>query len=289
MRTITVLSAVFLALVLCRSGARSAGMQQKETIEKTLRFSGSSSDRVVIIDNVFGSITVTGRDGDEIRMTAHKTIKARSEAKIQKAQREVFLDITEEDDLVEIYVDGPFRTKEKDERGCVHWTGYDRQGYEVWYEFDVEVPRDCSVVLKTVLDGDVVVRSVEGDFELKNVNGSVRMDDVRGSGEACTVNGDVTMHFDASPREDCRFATVNGEVRLYFPPTLSADFSLDTFTGDVFTDFEFEALPPKIYSTEEHNGNNVYKVGRLCMVRTGHGGPEIKLDGFNGDMFILKN
>lgn len=288
MKTTHTILAFTFALTLVGSAVSRADIVQKEKIEKTLSFTGPSRDRVVAIDNLLGAITVTGYDGDQVRVTAQKTVRARSETKAQRAQQEVVLDITEEEDFIELYVDGPFRDNEK-RRGEINWRGYDHQGYEVEYDFDVEVPRGCSVVLKTVLNGDIIVRSVEGDFEVKNVNGGIRMDNVRGSGEARTVNGPITLHFDANPRDDCRFSTINGEVRLYFQPTLSADFSLDTFNGEVFTDFEFESLPPKIYSAKEHNGNNVYKIGRLCRVRTGSGGPEITMDGFNGDMFILKN
>ena len=287
MKFIISIIAAALILTLAQAGVSFADIEEKETIEKTLRFPGASDERFVVVDNVFGSIKVTAYDGDEVLVTARRTTKARSERKFRKAQREVYLDIIEDDDLVEIYVEGPFRPKDE-ERGNVNWKGYERAGYEVKYDFELKVPRDCSIGLKTVMDGDILVRSVEGDFDVKNVMGGVMMRGVRGSGEARSVNGDVTLYFDSNPREDCRFATINGEVKLYFQPALSADFNLDTFTGDVFTDFEVESLPPKIISSEDRNDKKIYKIGRLCRVRAGRGGPEITMDGFNGDMFILK-
>ncbi len=77
-------------------------------------------------------------------------------------------------------------------------------------------------------------------------------------------------------------------MRLYFLPGLSAQFNLDTFNGEIFTDFEVESMPPEAFYAKKYNGRKVYKAGHLCRVRAGKGGPEITMDGFNGDMFILK-
>lgn len=272
-------------LLLANHATMAMGVEHKETIEKTMRFQDKSADRTVVVDNVFGSITVTGYDGDDVRVVVHKTIRARSDKKIQEAQEEVRLDITEEEDFIELYVDGPFREK----RGRkVHWKGYEREGYTVNYDFDLKIPRDCSVVLTTVNKGEIFVGSIDGDFDVGNVNGGIAMENLRGSGEVHTVNGDITLEFDENPENDCRITTINGEVRLYFLPGLSAQFNLKSFNGKIFTDFEIESMPPQAFLTEKNNGKTVYKAGHLCRVRAGKGGPEITMDGFNGDMFILK-
>ena len=41
-------------------------------------------------------------------------------------------------------------------------------------------------------------------------------------------------------------------------------------------------------TTEKKHGKRIYKTGGTMGVRIGKGGPEIMLDGFNGDMYILK-
>lgn len=274
------------AILLLASHATTAlGVEHEETIKKTFRFQETSSARTVVVDNVFGSITVTGYDGDEVRVVAHKTIRARSDKKIREAQEEVQLDITVEDDFIELYVDGPFRVKRGRE---INWRGYEREGYRVTYEFDLKIPHNCSVVLKTVNKGEIFVGSIDGDFEVSNVNGGIVMENIGGSGEAHTVNGDITLEFDDNPEDDCSFKTINGEVRLYFLPGLSAQFNLKTFNGEIFTDFEIESMPPQAFHAKKSNGKKVYKAGHLCRVRAGKGGPEITMNGFNGDMFILE-
>ncbi|UCH83814.1 MAG: hypothetical protein JSW50_15425 [Candidatus Latescibacterota bacterium] len=267
----------------CPSGS-AADIERTETIEKTLRFGESGTDRLIIVDNVFGSIRVKGSKGNEVRVTAHKTIEARSEKKADEAEEEVTLEILNEDDVIELYVDGPFRDKRK---GGVSWRGSKKQGYKVIYDFELEIPRGCAVELNTVNEGDIVVESIDGDFDVGNVNGGIDMTGLRGSGDVYAVNGRVKLEFDTNPQRDCSVGTINGDVRLYFKPGLSADFYLKTMNGEVFTDFEVDALPGKTEKASTKNGKNVYMIARMSGIRAGRGGPEIELKTLNGDMFIL--
>ena len=114
------------------------------------------------------------------------------------------------------------------------------------------------------------------------------MEAIGGSGDVYTVNGDVSVGFTKNPSNDCRFGTLNGELRLYFLPRLSADFLLETFNGEIYSDFTMESLAHKRTVDIERNGKTVYKTEKGMRVRAGKGGPQIHLDGFNGDMFILE-
>jgi len=262
----------------------SADIERTETIQKTLRFGTADGDKLVVVDNVFGSIEVKGYDGDEVRINVRKTVVARSEKKAAKADEEVELRIFEEDDVIELYVDGPFR--ERNRRGN-NWHGIKREGYKVVFDFEVEVPKNCSVELHTVNNGDISVSSVEGGFDVKNVNGGIEMTGVGGSGEVFTVNGKLTVEYRSNPEGNCSFGTVNGDVRLYFQRGLSADFYMETMNGDVYTDFNVAGLPVRTTTSDSRNGKKVYKVGHTTGVRAGKGGPEIELKTLNGDMFIL--
>jgi DUF4097 and DUF4098 domain-containing protein YvlB len=196
----------------------------------------------------------------------------------------VTLEIFEEDDVIELYVDGPFRDRRKRE---VNWKGSKHEGYKVIYDFEIKVPKDCALELSTVNEGDIVVELVEGDFDVHNVNGEIDMKGIGGSGDVYTVNGKVLLEFDENPKEDCSFGTINGDVHLYFQPKLSADFYMKTMNGEAFTDFEVSSLPGRVKTSNSKNGKSVYKVARMSGVRAGKGGPTIELNTLNGDMFIL--
>lgn len=259
-------------------------VEKKKTIQKTFTFAQQQDENRLIVDNIWGSVSVSGYKGNNIEVTVQKIIQARSQEQLQYALEEVSLDITQEDDLIELYVDGPFRCKEPRYRNSI----WNKRHYRVIYDFTVKVPYYTSFELKTVMNGDIVVRDVHGDFDVHNVNSGIEMKGLKGSGEAYAVNGDVTLNFDRNPNAECFFGSLNGEVKLYFLPSLSADFYLKTFNGEVFSDFPVQYLPVEHFYKVEKNGKTVYKAGHWCSVRAARGGPKIHLKGFNGDMFILK-
>jgi hypothetical protein len=258
--------------------------EKKEKITKTLKFRDPSEPKDLQVDNIFGSIAVTGYDGTEVTLVAHKTIKARTEERIVKAQQEVKLDISEEGNIIDIYVDGPFRCQHKREPEGRH-----DPGYRVHYDFEIKVPHKTSIFLKTVTDGDIIVNGIQGEFEVRNVNGEITMGDIAGSGKAHTVNGEVKVTFSQNPASNCSFKTINGDIEVAFLKNLAADFQLKSFNGDAYSDFPVSYLPTvSSSSVERKNGKYVYKSDRFTKIRVGSGGPEIKMDTLNGDILINK-
>ena len=275
--------AVFLIGIIALD-AESFRIEEKEEIRKTLKFQDPSKPKELFIDNIWGSIEVVGYRGKEVKLLIHKTIKGRNKEKIQKAKEEVELEITEEGNTIDIYVDGPFRDRNKRRR----WRNWRNPGYKVHYDFELKVPHKTDLYLKTVNSGDIEVNNVEGEFEVKNVNGRIKMNEVAGAGDAHTVNGNVKVLFSRNPESDCSFRTVNGDVEITFRPNLSADLLLKTFNGNAYTDFSVSYMPVKKSVSKHPKGKYVYKSNRFFGVRTGKGGPEIKFDTLNGDILIGK-
>jgi hypothetical protein len=264
--------------------AESFRFEEKEEIRKTLKFQDPSKPKELFVDNIWGSIEVVGYRGKEVKLLVHKTIKGRNKEKIQKAKEEVELEITEEGNTIDIYVDGPFRDRNKRRR----WRNWRNPGYKVHYDFELKVPYKTDLYLKTVNSGDIEVNNVEGEFEVKNVNGRIKMNEIAGAGDAHTVNGNVKVLFSRNPESDCSFRTVNGDVEITFRPNLSADLLLKTFNGNAYTDFSVSYMPVKKSVSKRYKGKYVYKSNRFFGVRTGKGGPEIKFDTLNGDILIDK-
>jgi hypothetical protein len=259
-------------------------VEEKEKIERTLRFQDLSQSKEVWVDNIFGSITVEGFDGQAVELVVYKTIKARNKEKIQKAREEVKLDIKEESNTIDLYVDGPFRDRDEGGRHRGRWD----PGYRVHYDFAIKVPRQTNLSLKTATDGKIRVENVEGEFDIRHANGEIDLIEVAGSGSAHTANGDVRVTFSKNPASDCSFKTVNGDVKASFPENLSADFRLKTFHGDGYSDFPITYLPSRPAQKSREDGKFVYKSDRSVGVRIDKGGPEILMDTLNGDLLIQK-
>ena len=262
---------------------RDLPVQEQETIQKSIFMSGVQH-KSLDVDNVWGSIEVVGTNSDQVQLTVNKSVRAESKDKLEQARKEVTLDITDQPGSLKLYVNGPFRCNCND--GCGH---REFDGYIVKMDFQLRVPSDIDVKVRTVNEGRVLVRDISGNFLVRNVNGDVEMDNIVGSGTAHTVNGPIKVSFRQNPRENSDFQTVNGAVELRFAPGLAADFRFKTFNGAIYSDFPVTALPVHAIQEERHGTKVVFRADRYTGVRVNSGGPEIKVENLNGDIRILEN
>jgi len=269
------------ALVFTLAGAGSRPPERGEPVQATLVFDDSQAPKTVQIDNIFGSVEVIGGSFADVRVNGERTVRADNPEAAERARREVSLDMTQRGNVVDIAVNGPFRCKD----GSLQWNWDDRR-YVVRYDLKVQMPENASLSVKTVNEGQVVVRNVSGRLVVRNVNGTIELDRVGGAVDARTVNGGIRAQFLENPREACEFKTVNGDVRLGFGSDLSADFALKTLSGQLVSAFEVESLPARPVEGHRENGRYVYRSDRFQNIRIGKGGPKVSMETLNGDLII---
>jgi hypothetical protein len=269
-----------LVLLLSALSLACADQEAKETIRQTFPLAARLE-----VDNVHGSIHVSGYNGSEIQMVAEKTIEAESSERLQAAKQEVKLDISRAGDTLTLFVDGPFRCHCEDNRYGVHDHGH--RGYRVVYDFEIKVPAATFLRLGTVNEGNVRVENTTGDFDIGNVNRGIEMTEVSGSGLVHTVNGGIKVLFAKNPSSDSSFTTVNGTIETSFLPNLNADVMVKTFNGHAYTDYDVTTLPRKVAAGERRDGKFVYRSNDFNGMRIGSGGPELKYDTLNGSIRII--
>ena len=273
---------VLLSLPKSGSGAqrpRDWPVREQETIQKTLSL--TTAPMRVLVENVDGYVHVTTGSDSQVRMTAHKIIRAESETDLIQAKKEVKLNIFQEPGTVEIEYEAPGVCRNG--RGDCQ-DHQQRRFYEVSYDIDLQIPRTAKPYVSTVNNGDVRVDGTTGDFEVKNVNGAIDLKNISGSGSVRTVNGQITVHFARSPRAETSFSTVNGDVDTYFPADISADLRFKTFNGGIYSDFDVAAVPVPDTQGERQGSRFVYRSNGLKGGRVGHGGPQITFNTLNGNI-----
>lgn len=249
---------------------RSWPVEDREKIDRS--FTLSAGGRKLLVDNISGFIHVTGAAGSQVQISVEKHIGADSSAALADAKRDVKLDISQEGNLVRLYVDGPFR----DRNG-----GHTHDDYRVTFDYEIQVPYDTEVSLKNIA-GAIEVRNTTGDFTIVGVSGGIDASGLAGAGTIRTVSGAVKAAFAKNPSKPCEFRTVNGSVDVYFQPPLNADLDLHTVSGGVFSDFDVTTRPVQT-SGQNVNGRFLYRVDhRKLAARAGSGGPELKLNTVNG-------
>jgi len=275
--------AAALGLAATLVNARSWRTEAREPLHYT--FSG---DKSIDVDNVNGIIEVTGDGGNTIRVEGERITHAIDQQAVDRAKRDVRLDVNEKDGIAQLYVNGPFRggNHSSDDHGF--HDHYDDRDYEVEYNFSIKVPREIELRLRTV-NGEVKASETRGRFDVAGVNGPVSMTGIGGYGLLHTVNGKTTVSFREAPKQACNFKTVNGAIEASFPANLAADLRLKTMNGAAFTDFATTlALPTTAEAPERAQGRNVYRFDRAQNVRVGAGGPELSFETVNGSITIKK-
>jgi len=264
--------------------ARNWNKEARQAIHHT--FSG---DNALDVDNIDGTIEVIGDSGNTIRVEGEEIIRAVDQTAVDRARRDVKLDINERDGVAQLYVNGPFRGNNghaSDNHGF--HDHYDGHEYETAFNFTIRVPRNTGLELRN-LNGEIKTQETRGRFNVHGVNGSVSMTGVAGSGTLNTVNGRTNIAFSESPKEPCELKSVNGAIEASFPPNLAADLRLKTLNGQAYTDFDATALIPKTSESRQNSrGRYVYNVNHTSSVRIGAGGPEINFETVNGDIRIRK-
>ena len=256
--------------------------QTQESFHQTFSVAPLKGLRAIEVANILGSIEVVGGDGDDVQMDVDKSIRARSNQALERAQKEVTLNIDKDSGLLRMEVKYP--------PGCALpdcWR-FEDHSYRVTMNFRLQVPHDSDLTLKTVEGREVRVRDVNGTFSISSVNGAIRLEEVAGSGTARTVNGPIKVTFRKNPERDCQFASVNGGVSLYFTKNLSADFRFKTMSGSVDSDFPILAAPMSA-PAEERRGSGVYfRTSALEGGRVGAGGPLIRVESLDGNVRLLE-
>ena len=90
------------------------------------------------------------------------------------------------------------------------------------------------------------------------------------------------------PQQDSSFGSLNGAIEVSFQSDLSADLRYKTFNGGVYSDFLLAALPQQAVKEERRNGKLIVRADRYTGGRVGNGGPEIRVENFNGDIRVLE-
>lgn len=279
---ILLLSSISLATVQAQSFNR--------TIHKTAVFADKSdADNKFRIMNINGSVTIEAYSGDTIELTVDEEIKG-NDAEIEKGKKELEYKLERRGNLILAYLDAPFISL-KYEGDEIHYrVDRDKDSYRFVHNVHLRVPRGILLEGSTINNG---VLAISGDFKkvkASNVNGALKLQQMTSQTRASTVNGDITVSYDKAPAKDSEYHTVNGKIEIFMPENLSADIYFESLHGDLYTDFEnIQRLTPQINKkTDTTHSGTKYRVDKTSPFRIGNGGPKLRFQVLNGDVYLRK-
>ena len=266
-----------------------------DKISKELKFEKVSPNNTLVLANINGSMKVQGYDGDKILIEAERTIKAKTEARLEQGKKEMQLMQIDRLDTLIVYVGGGcnhfgYRANRNHNHNgwSYHWdcdNGDCNPPYDYTFNFTVKVPNGINVDVSTVNHGNIVVENMKGAVKANNVNGAIRLSSLEGSADACTINGDVDVDYLRNPSKDCKYYSLNGDINALFMKGLAASMSFKSFNGELYTNVQkLEGLPSAIEKNESKEGiklkvsSNRFKIG--------NGGALQNFETFNGDVIV---
>ncbi len=203
------------------------------------------------LQNVNGSVQVSGWDRDEVEVYAVKTAQGNP-----KDLRRVSIEVQAQEGSVAVQTHFPHD-----------------DGVEVFVEYHIRVPQRIELRQVATVNGAVRVFGVDAAGELRSVNGNIEVFDSSGRLSAHTTNGNVRMELHrVEGSAPMSVDTMNGSVLLALPPGTGAELDVRSLNGD----FRSE-LPVTLQGS---SGSREFH-GRL-----GSGGSPLRLRTINGSIRV---
>jgi DUF4097 and DUF4098 domain-containing protein YvlB len=240
-----------------------------------------------------GRIQVTGWDRQEVKVVASSN---NGRLRFSASQQRVSLEVDRNGGDVQYDVTVPRGTKLSLEAisGSITATGVGGEteaqsvsGYvdisDATKEVSAEsVSGSVSVVNATgnvaaqSTSGTVTIRNATGDIEAETVSGRILLDGIRSTSVRTeTVSGSVSYTGSIDAGGKYSFVTHSGVLRLNLPANLGAVFSVETYNGDIDSDFPVTMQPGQ--------GRNSHDRFEFTI---GNGRARVSLETFSGKIII---
>ncbi|HEY0284813.1 MAG TPA: DUF4097 family beta strand repeat-containing protein [Vicinamibacterales bacterium] len=167
----------------------------------------------LMVSNIGGNIQVTAASGERIEVEAMKHAWAPSAEQAKQRLSDALIESYATGNRVELRVEN----------------GERRDGRGIDVEFNVKVPPDTTVDLRTV-SGDIRVTNVKGEVRAQGVSGNLSLEGTSRLAAAKTVSGDITITNGGADAQ-LSLSTVNGDLLVQTLNTRALD--VNTVNGDV--------------------------------------------------------
>ena len=246
--------------------------QEKSVKKIAVPLSHPDQKGKLIVDLIAGDIIVKAYNGKEVIVNAITYDKKEEPSKSDNGM----FKIPNNSYGLEIY--------ERDNHVKVETESWKRK-----VDFEILVPTNFNLKLKTVNEGDITVSGVKGELEVSNVNGSITLNDVEGNVVSNTVNGKIMVTLKkVTPDIPMSFTTLNGKIDLTLPSNLKATARIKSDYGNIYSDFDMKIVDQPIKTSNSKHGTEI-KIDKWVVGKINGGGPEIMLKNMHGNIYIRKN
>lgn len=248
-------------------GAERQGPEHSETFSRSVRLPRNGT---LELTNAVGDVTITGGEGDEVRIDAVKRVRAADETTAKQRLQALTIALTERQDAIDV-------RSESSPRGRVR------------VDYTVTLPSGANVNVRTV-SGDVRVTNVRGEVRAHTVSGSVTGSGLERVRSIRAFSGDISLS--NASADELRLETVSGAV---LARGLQARYvELETVSGDIqFAEVNAERVSLRSVSGDIEYAGRLARGGRydlqshsgdIRVLPAGNPGFSVDASSFNGDI-----
>jgi DUF4097 and DUF4098 domain-containing protein YvlB len=221
------------------------GPEVTEAFSRTVKL---GRDGTFSLENVSGDIEVTGSGGSDVRIDATKRARHNDPAEAKAILQDLVITVSERGGNVDV------RTEYQRYSPRQRY----RNGYTASVDYTVTVPREASVMLKSI-SGAVKVTNVNGELRAESVSGGIVATAARKLRTLKSISGDVEIS--DSQSDDLTAGTVSGSVIIRNVKTRIVE--LQSVSGDLHvTDVDADHAEMKTVSGNVEYAGRLSKSGR---------------------------
>jgi DUF4097 and DUF4098 domain-containing protein YvlB len=250
-----------LALIIVQSAAASAQDRVQEEFHQTYQLAPQGR---IQLENINGSVRVTGWDRNEVKVDAVKWAYTRE--RLDEAR----VVVEPGADNIRIYTNYPERNQNfrNDPQG--------RLNNPATVEYTLFVPRNARVDALEVINGGLSLEGLSNDVRASSINGNITALGLMGEAKLSTINGNLEATFNQlDAAKSIALSSVNGNVTIIIPSDASANLRASNIHGGIKNDF---GLPVR-------KGDYI---GYDLSGQLGQGATRIKLANVNGQITIRR-
>lgn len=279
---------IYLCIALISSSMMNA-QRFSETLSETMNFPGNSTDNLLVVYNIDGSIEVEGYNGSTVEITVDKEIKGNNQRQLEQGKSEVSMKTASNGNIIYVYLDSPYSEFNVETGRFNHRGSWNGTTYSHTLNYKIRVPKNTNVELSTVNRGNINVKNIDAqDITVKNINGGIKLENVAGKTYVDALNKNISISHSKVPTADSVYKSLNGDIDITVPSGLNADVSFKSLNGDIYTNLETKSSS-KTSSKVSKKGNKRgtrYKLDKRTQFQIGNGGVRMDFDLLNGDVTI---
>jgi len=284
------------ALALVAALALPAGLAAQTTVDQKRP---AAPDGAVTIENMAGSIKVTGWDRAEVQVRG--TIADGAELELTGPERQVHVEVAPEGNPmaksdIEVMVPSGSSVSIEGFQATITVAGVAGSVKAETVNGSITHAGPSKDVSLQSVNGAVETTKASGRVNAEAVNGTITVRDASGELEASTVNGRLTVtggsfsraqietvsggaRFDAalSPKASLSVESVSGAVELFFPAGFGGDFTVTTFSGAITNELGPAAVKTSTFTPQKE-----------LSFTSGPGGGRVSVETLSGAVHIRK-